>query len=1695
MINYRVIVLSSKEPDNKFVGWLRPLEGSTNDMELLFYNNLSWKPIGWVYPSKITPLMDGVASVGVSKLYAREDHVHPSDTSKANKEDVYTKEEIIAINDEFIKKFETIDEAIQSLQSTLSDYQSEVNNLKESKQDKLVSGTNIKTINNESILGAGNISLLTLEEAKKVFIPLTSIGAPNGVASLNESGIIPSDQLPSYVDDVIEVYATYDKDATGNLSNIKLYKDTEHSNIISTGESGKIYINITENEPSYNFRWSGIEFVYITTGGVVIGEITGTAYDGKKGKDTTDKLNTHVLDYNNPHKVTKAQVGLENVDNTSDLNKPISTATQNALDKRVSKIDICNHGTQTNPESTGSKFYRLINNKAFYIDNAVGYVAIEIPAINNPNYVFDILIIGGSKEVGRLNINTRVVSGEVYSVIANQYGLKEIIPVSAGLTQDGSKLAVLLGSSTWIIKTINVDISIGGQNSYSIKDTNATISFITDISSYKGIKTSNINSVDYSTIAGINNIQPYRDDNIFDKDPKSFNLNPGQSINVWGIFPEVGNGLLQIFRIIASASYKVTFFKYDTHDIYTRMWWDSDSSGGLRLSDWEKIPVIPMNGTSAQFVKGDGSLDNNEYIIKEDLDQKVDNTQEFISNGLTIIKYNNLPTLWTGSYTGYIVIKIPIIAPTPIFDLTLNIFASYKADNIKLYISGYSATSTSTFTTLATNQIGGQYNLPVQCGWGSEGNLRVILGSETTVWHNHVITAELYTNKAQVFDPEDIQYTKETDISSYTQLRESAYKLVDLQTIEKRDIFTQDPDSFNMESGQTRCFTTVLDSTTNPIGSGTLYGTIWLTKPTDTGWFHVVFKDHQTNTIYTRLWEGSNRGGGDGEPKLHPWKKITPIDVSGTADQFIKGDGSLDSTEYRLVLIDKSKTTNVISRRDFLYTIANTSGSTLTGTLVIEIPLATSRIYEFEVIIGSYRYYHKPTSLFFHLYRDKNSNPYNNCVCTKVGPLSYENIRVAEKTDGQNFCILIGNLDSTWHNELIRIPELVEIANYLDSGGINIEATAYITTDESVFSKIGNISTNSYYDPSSPSSISLNGFSDTTEGIDSDISDNDSLNQAFKKLDITTKRNAVNNLVGCSEKCTVKGTSQHAYTQLMFNRPIVAGKYYTVTIESIDEVVDEDYDPAPGFTGILYDSNTSTSLSASGTFTKEKLSITFKATVSSKTAPCLLLYAGVAGSSTTGRITTFNKVIVTEGTTPAHQWYPSYDDMVRKVTDRNLLRIFDLEQGHINTTNGVNTNVNYAVRTKNFIPINSTKLYAQAFYGRYYTPLIYYYDIDKGYLSYKTILDDSWSEVLTVPESAKYIKLVLRRTIEEYIPDEEGNPTEDRVPLTLEYVMMDKYNRISISEEGYQTSWFMSDLDLVEIIDNKITSAKPNISANLWGNQFTGTEDFSNKSLYIKGSTTATWSKGLTINKTGDITTGGAFIGAYGPNTGIPSHMCLGWAYSQASMIINLSSKKVALGVNLNPTNDYYDENVNVIGNLCTTGNNLLKPTLSGTWETGLYVKVSNENVPLVSLKGNNQIHGIFNFGPYISQNILLDNTSISSDLTVTGDLTTNKASSTEGFFETSDEKVKDFKENIEVDLEKLSKLSKKYFSFKRTPDKLNIGVSAQEIKEIYPEIVSESSSGILSVDYSKLSVIALAAIDKLYNRIVEIEKRLNNEY
>ena len=106
---------------------------------------------------------------------------------------------------------------------------------------------------------------------------------------------------------------------------------------------------------------------------------------------------------------------------------------------------------------------------------------------------------------------------------------------------------------------------------------------------------------------------------------------------------------------------------------------------------------------------------------------------------------------------------------------------------------------------------------------------------------------------------------------------------------------------------------------------------------------------------------------------------------------------------------------------------------------------------------------------------------------------------------------------------------------------------------------------------------------------------------------------------------------------------------------------------------------------------------------------------------------------------------------------------------------------------------------------------------------------------------------------------------------------------------------------------------------------------------------------------------------------------------------------------------------------------------------------------------------------------------------------TSGKFSATSGFFETSDERLKTFSGKISVDFEKLAKLKKNYFKWNYGENAdVQIGVSAQEIREIYPEIVSEDpETGRLSVAYDKLSVVALAAIDELYVKNLELEERI----
>lgn len=112
--------------------------------------------------------------------------------------------------------------------------------------DKL---TNAVTINGVSFDGSQNI---TVEDDTK--IPLAQKGVANGVATLDANGQVPSAQLPSYVDDVIEGY----------YYNSQFYTTAEHTTTI-TPEAGKIYVDITDPNNPVSYRWTGTVYVDIAS--------------------------------------------------------------------------------------------------------------------------------------------------------------------------------------------------------------------------------------------------------------------------------------------------------------------------------------------------------------------------------------------------------------------------------------------------------------------------------------------------------------------------------------------------------------------------------------------------------------------------------------------------------------------------------------------------------------------------------------------------------------------------------------------------------------------------------------------------------------------------------------------------------------------------------------------------------------------------------------------------------------------------------------------------------------------------------------------------------------------------------------------------------------------------------------------------------------------------------------------------------------------------------------------------------------------------------------------------------------------------------------------------------------------------------------------------------------------------------------
>lgn len=161
--------------------------------------------------------------------------------------------------------------------------------------------------------------------------------------------------------------------------------------------------------------------------------------DAKKaGTDAQTTITTHINNTDNPHNVTKTQIGLDQVNNTSDADKPISTATQRALNSKVDKVEGKQLSTNDYTTAEKNKVNESINKSAAntLINTAIGKLTKASVGLNNVDNTAD-----ANKEVlSATKLKTaRTLWGQTFDGTTNISG--NLTDVTEIYNTDGSKYA------------------------------------------------------------------------------------------------------------------------------------------------------------------------------------------------------------------------------------------------------------------------------------------------------------------------------------------------------------------------------------------------------------------------------------------------------------------------------------------------------------------------------------------------------------------------------------------------------------------------------------------------------------------------------------------------------------------------------------------------------------------------------------------------------------------------------------------------------------------------------------------------------------------------------------------------------------------------------------------------------------------------------------------------------------------------------------------------------------------------------------------------------------------------------------------------------------------------------------------------------------------------------------------------------
>ena len=198
----------------------------------------------------------------------------------------------------------------------------------------------------------------------------------------------------------------------------------------------------------------------------------------------TQDLALHVADQNNPHKVTKQQIGLGSVDNTSDINKPLSTATKNYVDTQITlankgyNLDFFTDGKSyprhaeimldngivvkslinnntTNPNSDMSTWQLVNIDTNIYTSYNVTQDVINLDVINLYNYVVYAEKYGNTLNTAMKNINKTFAGKRVRIYVPSDFPITDTVDIEIDCDLDLSTLQVKNGVDVIFNPTIN----------------------------------------------------------------------------------------------------------------------------------------------------------------------------------------------------------------------------------------------------------------------------------------------------------------------------------------------------------------------------------------------------------------------------------------------------------------------------------------------------------------------------------------------------------------------------------------------------------------------------------------------------------------------------------------------------------------------------------------------------------------------------------------------------------------------------------------------------------------------------------------------------------------------------------------------------------------------------------------------------------------------------------------------------------------------------------------------------------------------------------------------------------------------------------------------------------------------------------------------------------------------------------------